>query len=97
MDGRGRWMDNIFIEPLWRSLKYEEVYLEPYADGREAKAGIGVWIAFYNTLRPHQALGNRMPMAVRTKGATTGDIPLRMGDASASPTCPQPHLPPHAA
>src|SRR5579864_8650227 len=64
MDGRGRWMDNVFIERLWRSLKYEDIYLKGYADGREAKAGIAAWIAFYNTRRPHQALVNRTPMAV---------------------------------
>jgi transposase InsO family protein len=46
MDGRGRWMDNVFIERLWRSLKHEDVYLKGYADGREAKIGIGEWIAF---------------------------------------------------
>jgi putative transposase len=45
MDGRGRWMDNVFVERLWRSLKYEDVYLKGYADGREARAGIGSWIA----------------------------------------------------
>ena len=49
MDGRGRWMDNVFIERLWRSLKHEDIYLKHYADGREAKAGISAWIAFYNT------------------------------------------------
>ena len=48
MDGRGRWMDNVFIERLWRSLKHEDIYLKGYADGREAKAGIAAWIAFYN-------------------------------------------------
>src|SRR5688572_11085141 len=48
MDGRGRWLDNVFIERLWRSLKYEEVYLKSYADGREARAGIAAWIVFYN-------------------------------------------------
>ena len=57
MDGRGRWMDNVFIERLWRSLKYEDVYLKGYADGREAARGIAEWIAFYNERRPHQALG----------------------------------------
>jgi putative transposase len=46
MDGRGRWMDNVFIERLWRSLKYEDIYLKGYADGREAKAGIADWVAF---------------------------------------------------
>jgi putative transposase len=48
MDGRGRFMDNIFIERLWRSIKYEEVHLKAYADGREARAGIGSWMTFYN-------------------------------------------------
>jgi putative transposase len=70
MDGRGRWMDNVFIERLWRSLKYEEVYLKGYADGREARAGIGSWIGFYNGRRPHQALGDRPPMAVWRAGVT---------------------------
>ena len=55
MDGRGRWMDNVFIERLWRSLKYEDIYLKGYADGREAKPG-SLWITFYNNRRPHQAL-----------------------------------------
>ena len=49
MDGRGRWMDNVFIERVWRSLKYEDVYLKGYADGREAKAGIGAYFAFYTS------------------------------------------------
>ena len=56
MDGRGRWMDNVFIERLWRSLKYEDIYLKGYADGREARAGIAAWMDFYNHGRPHQAL-----------------------------------------
>jgi putative transposase len=51
LDGRGPWLDNVFIERLWRSLKYEEVYLKSYADGREARAGIAAWIAFYKTPR----------------------------------------------
>ena len=55
MDGRGRFMDNIFIERLWRSIKYEEVHLKAYADGREARIGIGRWMDFYNHRRPHQA------------------------------------------
>jgi len=53
MDGRGRWMDNVFIERLWRSLKYEEVYLKGYGDGREARAGIGAWVTFYNPASKH--------------------------------------------
>jgi putative transposase len=93
MDGRGRWMDNVFIERLWRSLKYEDIYLKGYADGREARAGIGEWIAFYNTRRPHMALGYKTPMAVwraSEESAKTSavDMPLRLDDASASSTCP---------
>ena len=57
-------MDNVFIERVWRSLKYEDVYLKGYADGREAKAGIGEYFVFYNERRLHQALGYRAPMAV---------------------------------
>ena len=72
MDGRGRWMDNVFIERLWRSLKHEDVYLKGYADGREARAGIGEWIAFYNDRRLHQALGYRAPMAVLRAGGAAG-------------------------
>ena len=57
MDGRGRCLDNIFIERLWRSLKYVAVYLRELADGFEARRVIGEWIDFYNTERPHSALG----------------------------------------
>jgi putative transposase len=69
MDGRGRWMDNVFIERLWRSLKHEDVYLKGYADGRQARAGIGEWIAFYNERHLHQALDYRAPMTVFREGA----------------------------
>lgn len=61
MDGRGRCMDNIFIERLWRSVKYEEVYIHAYENGLEAKAGIGRWIKFYNELRPHSSLSDGTP------------------------------------
>ena len=61
MDGRGRWMDNVFIERLWRSLKYECVFLNAFETGREARIGIGRWIDFYNQRRPHSALGDRTP------------------------------------
>jgi putative transposase len=64
MDGKGRYTDNLFIERLWRSLKYEEVYLKAYADGREARAGLGAYLDFYNTVRPHQALDYRPPAEV---------------------------------
>ena len=96
MDGRGRWMDNVFIERLWRSLKYEDIYLKGYADGREARAGIASWIGFYNGRRPHQALGNRTPMAVWREGKNgeladkAVDMTLRLDNAGALPTCPQP-------
>lgn len=62
MDGRGRWMDNVMIERLWRSLKYECVYLHAFETGSAAKSGIGRWIDFYNTERPHSALGGRTPV-----------------------------------
>ena len=92
MDGRGRWMDNVFIERLWRSLKYEDVHLKGYADGREAHAGIGSWIAFYNSRRPHQALGHRTPMAVWRDGIAAAQAAAvdMMDNARALPTCPQP-------
>jgi putative transposase len=96
MDGRGRWLDNVFIERLWRSLKHEDIYLKGYADGHEAKAGIAAWIAFYNTRRPHQALKNRTPMMVWRAGVTGDrgdkavDMMLRLDDAVASSTYPQP-------
>ena len=64
MDGRGRFLDNIFIKRLWRPIKYEEVHLKAYADGREARAAIGCWMKFYNEDRPHQAMDNQRPMAV---------------------------------
>jgi len=61
MDGKGRCMDNVFVERLWRSIKYEEVYLKAYQNGSEARRGIGAYLAFYNKERPHQALGYRTP------------------------------------
>jgi len=64
MDGKGRYRDNLFIERLWRTVKYEEVYLKAYQDGREARAGIGEYFRFYNTERPHQALDYRTPAQV---------------------------------
>src|ERR1700687_6200349 len=68
MDGKGRCMDNIFIERLWRSLKYEEVYLHAYASVAEAKAGIGAWLSFYNDERQHQSLGYRTPRQIYQEG-----------------------------
>lgn len=63
MDGKGRCLDNVFVERLWRSLKYEEVYLHVYADAREARVRIGRYLVFYNEKRPHQALGYQTPEA----------------------------------
>ena len=61
MDGRGRWMDNVFIERLWRSVKYEEVYLKAYENGTQARHGLGDYFEFYNSRRRHQALNRRTP------------------------------------
>ena len=61
MDGRGRYLDNIFIERLWRSLKYEAVYLQDIADGFAAQRVVDDWINFYNQERPHAALGKPTP------------------------------------
>ena len=77
MDGKGSYNDNLFIERLWRSVKYEEVYLKAYQDGKEARSGIGNYFRFYNTERPHQALGYRTPAEVFTSipvAATIGGM-----------------------
>jgi putative transposase len=83
MDGKGRCMDNIFIERLWRSLKYEEVYLHAYASVAEAKTGIGTWLHFYNEERQHQSLGYRTPRQVYEEGLwICGRSALPTGSAS---------------
>ena len=77
MDGKGRYSDNLFIERLWRTVKYEEVYLRAYQDGKEARVRIGDYFRFYNTERPHQALSYRTPAKVFTSipvEATNGDV-----------------------
>src|SRR3981189_891524 len=103
MDGKGRCMDNIFVERLWRSLKYEEFYRHAYATVAEAKAGIGAWISFYNDERQHQSLGYRTPRRVYEEGlwicgrsaSPTGcaspasRASSENGKCSPSPTCPQ--------
>ena len=61
MDGRGRWMDNVFIERLWRSLKYECVYLNDFETGSELRAGLGRWFDYYNNCRPHSTLAGQTP------------------------------------
>jgi putative transposase len=64
MDGKGRWMDNVFIERLWRSVKYEEIYLKEHSTLPALEAGLDEWFNRYNTWRPHQALGNQTPSQV---------------------------------
>ena len=70
MDGRGRWMDNVFIERLWRSLKYECVYLNAFETGSQVRAGIGSWIKYYNRDRPHSSFDGRTPNEVYATAET---------------------------
>ncbi|MBI0537401.1 IS3 family transposase [Roseomonas sp. KE2513] len=69
MDGRGRWMNNVFIERLWRSLKYECVYLYAFETGSELRAGLSKWISYYNTARPHSTLAGQTPDEAYRAGA----------------------------
>ena len=64
MDGRGRFVDNIFTERLWRSVKQEEVYLKEYYCPRDVRQGLSWYLSFYNERRPHQALGNATPAQI---------------------------------
>ena len=82
MDGKGRYLDNIFIERLWRSLKYEEVFIKAYGSVAEARRGIGAWLSFYNDERPHQALSYRTP-----REAFEGTACVYVDNASASLRC----------
>jgi putative transposase len=82
MDGKGRFLDNIFIERLWRSLKYEEVFIKAYGSVSEARRGIGGWLSFYNEERPHQALGYRTP-----RGVFDGEACEAVDSASAMAGC----------
>ncbi len=85
MDGRGRCMDNIFIERLWRSLKYEAVYLHELTDGFKAERVIGEWLDFYNTERPHSSLAGQTPAEAYGAGR-----PMDMMDKpDGLPTSPQ--------
>jgi hypothetical protein len=86
----GRWMDNVFIERLWRSLKHEDIYLKGYADGGEARAGIAAWMEFYNHRRLHQALGYQTPMTVWRDVMAKAKAVDMMDNADALTTCPQP-------
>jgi putative transposase len=93
MDGKVRFLDNIFIERLWRSLKYEEVYIKAYGSVAEARQGIGGWLAFYNDKRPHQALDYRTPRAVHEAAACeyVDNTSASPRDAPALPTYSQAH------
>ena len=93
MDGKGRYLDNIFIERLWRSLKYEDVYIKAYGSVAEARRSVGEWLAFYNDVRPHQSLEYRTPReifeGVACEHVDNASASLR--DAPALPTCSQAH------
>ena len=68
MDGKGRWADNIFIERFWRSVKYEEIFINPPDDFIELKSNIKRYINFYNNVRPHQSLNYTTPSTIFTGG-----------------------------
>ena len=78
MDGRGRWMDNVFIERLWRSLKYECVYLHAFETGSELRAGLRWWIDYYNGRRPHSSLAGRTPDEAYSTIGVGGDDAARL-------------------
>lgn len=96
MDGKGRCMDNIYAERLWRSLKYEEVYLKSYESVCEEKESIGLYIEFYNNQRPHQALGYQTPAEVyfknRQKTTPDGYVDNLLRKLPTSPQAQQPQL-----
>jgi len=87
MDVKGRCMDNIFVERLWRSLKYEEVYLNAYASVAEARTGIGAWLGFYNEERQHQSLGYRTPRQIYEE--SHGYVDDRLRRPAALPPLPE--------
>ena len=75
MDGKGRWMDNRFIERLWRSLKYEAVYLEELCGGHHARRVVGAWLDHYNHRRPHLTFAGKTPAEVYFAGRAA-ELPL---------------------
>ena len=89
MDGRGRCMDNIFIERLWRSLKYEAVYLHEISDGFAAQRLISSWFAFYDRARPHSALGGSTPAEAYEKGMLTQRPAQRHSSPASLPALPE--------
>ena len=90
MDGKGRYLDNIFVERLWRSIKYEEVYLKAYQNGTEARAGIGAYLDFYNQERPHQALGYRTPADVHQDDQECSGLPVHEAGLPSEVVIPNP-------
>ncbi len=90
MDGKGRFLDNIMIERLWRSLKYEEVFTKAYATVAEARLGIGAWLAFYNNERKHQALGYKTPRQIFEAAAPVDMWTTQERALPTSPQAPQP-------
>ena len=93
MDGKGRYLDNIFIERLWRSLKYEEVYLKAYASVAEARRSLDLWLVFYNDERPHQSFDYQTPREVFEGVACeyVDNISASLRDAAVLPTYSQAH------
>ena len=87
MDGRGRALDNIFVERLWRTVKYEDVYLKGYASLPELLLGLTEYFAFYNGERPHQGLSNRTPEAVHRAGEGGGAMIVDHFGSAAGPSC----------
>lgn len=77
MDGKGRWMDNVFIERLWRSVKHEDIYLREYASLPALEAGLEAWFERYNAWRPHEALGNRTPSEAHAAAQTPTATPAK--------------------
>ena len=78
MDGKGRWRDNVFVERVWRSIKYEEVYLHAYASVSEARTSIGRYLEFYNSIRPHSSLKALTPDQVPLDLRPDGKMKLKM-------------------
>ncbi len=84
MDGKGRWLDNVFVERLWRSLKYEDIYLHAYSTASEARAGIRLWMNFYNSERFHQAMGYKTPDQVYQESIGSEEKSKNASKAAAS-------------
>jgi putative transposase len=92
MDGKGRALANIFTERLWRTVKYEEVYLQSYATPREARQSLARYFAFYNHERPHQALGYRAPAALYCGTASAATAGYDSGKGEESTFCVLPTI-----